>query len=394
MKGKLYPNLCHDENTCCGCTVCSDVCPVDAISFKYNNEGFLYPNVNYDKCIGCFKCEKICAYKKDLSEGIVCDKNEVYALKNTNKDVIEKSSSGGLFSALSDLYIENGDFIASCIYNKHKHAVNFEIYNDKIKRDLARGSKYIQAEIGTGYKTLLEWMNKNPEKKILIVGTGCQIAGLDKLLKDVNKRDRACLVDLVCHGAPSSLLWKKYASYLEKKYMSNIDEVYFKDKTNGWENPSTFVIMNGKKISIKPYADWFYGEWSIRKSCYNCPYTQINRNSDITIGDFWGINNVMPDFYDKMGVSLAIIHTELGNDVFSSIKSKIEYRKSNKTDCLQPRLVSSAKEPKDRQQFWDDLCTKGFEYCEKHYREEQPSVFHMIKLKVKRKIKMTIKGLK
>lgn len=391
MKSKLYPDLCQNENMCCGCTVCSVVCPMDAISFEYNSEGFLYPNVNRDKCIGCLKCEGVCAYKRDLSKGIECEIHEVYAIRNKNKEIIEQSSSGGLFSALSDLYIENGNFVASCIYNPNEHSVNFEIYNDNIERDLARGSKYIQAEIGTGFKALLEWIDKYPDKKILVIGTGCQIAGLDKLLKETNKREKVCLVDLICHGAPSPLLWKKYAEYLEEEYMAKIDDVYFKDKTNGWESPSTFAIINGKQVSIKPYADWFYGEWSIRKSCYNCPYTQINRNSDITIGDFWGINNVMPEFYDKMGVSLAIIHTELGNDVFNNIKSKIEYRKSNETDCLQPRLVSSAKEPIDRQQFWDDIYTKGFKYCEKHYKEKQPSVFQKIKLKMRKIFKVSAK---
>ena len=120
---------------------------------------------------------------------------------------------------------------------------------------------------------------------------------------------------MICHGAPSSGLWKDYIQKIENKYNAKINYITFKNKRNGWEFPSTFVKIEDKEVSIKPYSDWFYMGWTLRKSCYKCPYTKIDRNSDITIGDYWGIQNVMPDFYDKNGISLVITHTEVGNEL-------------------------------------------------------------------------------
>ena len=109
--------------------------------------------------------------------------------------------------------------------------------------------------------------------------------------------------------------------------------------------------------------------WTLRKSCYKCPYTKIDRNSDITIGDYWGIQNVMPDFYDKNGISLVITHTEVGNELFEKVKNKIHWRESNFKDCLQPRLISPELCPKDRSLFWQDMQEEGIDYCIEKYIE-------------------------
>ena len=131
----------------------------------------------------------------------------------------------------------------------------------------------------------------------------------------------------------------------------------------------TFAKIHETELSIKPYADWFYMGWSLRESCYNCPYTKIDRNSDITIGDFLGIQNIMPDFYDELGVSLLITHSAEGERVFNGIKNDITFRESNRADCLQPRLIKPQTRPKDRDMFWRDMIEKGLDYCENRYFE-------------------------
>lgn len=356
-----------------------------AIKFEYDSEGFLYPLVDYDKCVGCLRCEKVCAFKKDKKIFNFSDSNrEIYAAKSKDKQVIADSSSGGMFTVLSDFFLERGDAVAACKYSYESDVVELSVFLDKKSRDESRGSKYIQAELHDSYNKLLDFLIQYPNKKMLVIGTVCQIAGLDLVLKDKKLRDRVVLVDLICHGSASSNLWKEYISKIELEQGGKLDYVTFKNKRNGWERPSTFVVINGKEVSIKPYSDWFYMSWSIRESCYECPYTRVDRNSDITIGDFWGIQKSMPDFYDSMGVSLIITHTDKGRTIFENIKENIEYRISNYDDCLQPRLISPQLRPNDRDLFWKDMRFKGMNYCIKEYIEKY-------EISVKEKVKYYLK---
>lgn len=384
---KKQPNLCVRARDCSGCTACAAVCPVKAIKFEYNSEGFLYPQVDNNKCVGCLKCESVCAFKKDTINPIGEKKNTyIYAAKTRDRNALFNSSSGGIYTVLSDLFFEKNDTVVSCIYSYKNNAVLFSLLNDKSKRDKARGSKYIQAEVGDAFLHIVYWLSDNPGRNMLVIGTGCQIAGLDLLLREKKLRNRVVLVDLICHGVASSKLWKNFIHKVENENGGSIDYITFKNKRNGWENPSVFVKIEDRELSIKPYADWFYMGWTLRESCYHCPYTRIDRNSDITIGDFWGIQNVMPDFYDKMGVSLVITHSNKGLEIFNEVKKAIDYRESNREDCLQPRLTTPQVRPKDRDSFWRDINQKGLEYCEKRYFE-----YYSVPLKVK--IKNSIKKL-
>lgn len=182
---------------------------------------------------------------------------EVYAAKNVDTEVVKNSSSGGMFTALSELFIKNGDAVASCLYNTNIDCVELAIYEDRKTRDIARGSKYIQANIGEGFKQIKEWLNSNLNKQLLVVGTGCQIAGLDKYLEMVNLRDRVVLVDLICHGATSPGLWKKYIEHIG--IVGKIEYLSFKDKRNGWHNPTVYARVNESEISISDFSEWFYG---------------------------------------------------------------------------------------------------------------------------------------
>lgn len=297
------------------------------------------------------------------------DNTLVYAVKHLDKNVIRNSSSGGLFTALSDTFLNNGNAVASCVYNYKTDKVELKVYQDKNTRDSARGSKYIQASIGNGFKNIYEWLIKNPEKSLIAFGTGCQMDGLSRYLEIKNLRNRVIIIDIICHGATSPGLWKTYLT--SRNLRGKLDYISFKDKRNGWHNPTVFVKSDGEEISIKDFSEWFYGEWAIRESCYRCPFTRIDRNTDITIGDYWGIEDAIPKFADEMGVSLALIHSEEGLKLFDSIKEKIEFQESNKNNCLQPRLVSPANKPKDREQFWSDIKDKGIEYCLNNYKQKE-----------------------
>lgn len=384
---KWKPSLYESNEECCGCTACATVCPKQAITFDYNMEGFLYPKIDFSKCVGCLKCEAVCAFKKDIKTPIPeKPKTKIWAAKSRNRDVVANSSSGGMFTVFSDVFLERGDIVAACQYSYETDSVLLSIIHDKESRDKARGSKYIQAELKDSFNNLIELLRKHREKKAIVFGTGCQIAGLDLVLKSLQLRNRVVLVDLICHGVASSNLWKNYISKIESEQGDPISYVTFKDKRNGWESPSVFAIIDEKETSIKSYADWFYMGWSLRESCYKCPYTRIDRRSDITIGDYWGIQNVIPEFYDRMGVSLVIVHTESGMELFDNVSHAIDYQLSNRKECLQPRLISPQLRPTDRDFFWSDMQENGMDYCIEKYKEHYD-------VSIKEKIKKCLKRL-
>ncbi len=387
---KRKPRLCEIKEECCGCTACATICPKQAITFTYDIEGFLYPQIDFTKCVGCLKCETVCAFKKDIKTPIPKDsKTKIYAAKSKSRDVVTNSSSGGMFTAFSDAFLERGNIVAACQYSYETDSVMLSIITDKESRDRARGSKYIQAELKDSFDKVIGLLRTCREKQVLVFGTGCQIAGLDLVLRSMHLRNRVVLVDLICHGAASSNLWKNYISRIESEEGGAISYVTFKDKRKGWESPSVFTIIDGKEISIKSYSDWFYMGWSLRESCYKCPYTRIDRRSDITIGDYWGIQNVMPKFYDRMGVSLVIVHTESGRKLFDNVSSAIDYQPSNRKECLQPRLISPQLRPNDRDLFWSDMQEKGMDYCiEKYVEHYDVSIKEKIKKCLKRLLKM------
>lgn len=290
----------------------------------------------------------------------------IYGVKHKREDVLMSSSSGGVFTALTDVFLQTGT-VASSIYNYETHRVEFALYEDFETRNLARGSKYIQTVPGDFYIQVSEWIESH-EENMMIFGTGCQIAGLHMFLTQKNLRDRVILVDLICHGSPSPGLWKHYATYLEENNNGKMTYLAFKDKRHGWEKPTAFCRINSKEISLKGYTDWFYMGLTLRDSCYKCPFTKIDRStSDLTIGDFWNVRQHHDEFYDMNGVSLVIIQTPKGQKIFDKIKDRVEYITVSEKECLQPRLSCPQDIPENRDEFWQDIKDKGIEYCENTY---------------------------
>ena len=62
---KPFPVLYTDKKFCCGCSACYSICSAGAIRMEADEEGFLYPHVNTNNCICCYKCLNACAFKDD-----------------------------------------------------------------------------------------------------------------------------------------------------------------------------------------------------------------------------------------------------------------------------------------------------------------------------------------
>ena len=255
-------------------------------------------------------------------------KTKVYAGRLKDRASLLRSSSGGAFVALSDCFLDNGDAVVCAVYNYEDHATEFQLIENREERDKAIDSKYMQSKPGKIYKTTEDWLINHPEKRLLFVGMGCQADGFRKFAEMKGFREQVWIVDIICHGSPSPRLWKEYAESAEKKY-GKITYLTFKDKRNGWKAPTAYVTAGGQEHLIKDYVKVFYNQCALRPSCYECPYATTERKTDMTIGDFWHIEETIPDFYDEKGNSIFLIHTDRGEQLFETVKVKLEYRLSD-----------------------------------------------------------------
>ncbi len=290
----------------------------------------------------------------------------VYAGRLKNKSNLMNSSSGGAFTALSDYFMESGNAVVAAVYNYKNHTTEFQVVLDVEQRDKAIGSKYMQSKPGKIYKTAEDWLKIHPEKKLLFVGMGCQADGFRKFAEIKGFRERVWIVDIICHGSPSPKLWKEYAESAEKMY-GKITYLTFKDKRNGWKSPTAYVTAGGQEHLIKDYVKVFYNRCALRPSCYECPYATTERKTDMTIGDFWHIEETIPDFYDEKGNSLFLIHTDRGEQLFEAVKVKLKYRLSDTKQCWQANLEAPTKKSEHRDEFWNDYQKKGVDFIMKKY---------------------------
>lgn len=369
MDKKSIPVLCDPNSSCCGCSACAGVCPVGAITMQADDRGFLYPAINEVKCVRCGKCVKVCDFKRigsaETTDGVL-----VYAARAKNEHIVTESSSGGVFTALSQWFLEQQGAIASAVFDYSQQLPVFRLYTDKQTRDAARGSKYIQAAMGDIYSECISWLKENPDKPLLFIGVGCQVAGFRNVLKEKGLRDRVVLADLICHGQPSGRLWQDYIRMLERKHNGKAEYVTFKDKRNGWNYPTAFARINGKEVPLEEYSHWFYEQYSLRSSCFRCPYTRVKRDTDLTIGDYWGIESVLPNFYNPMGNSLILVQSDKGRHMLEAVRDRLDLAESTVEDCLQPRLCSPAQEPARVEKFWKDYSVGGVESLIKKYHED------------------------
>ena len=291
----------------------------------------------------------------------------VYAVRTKNQEDLIDSSSGGAFTAISDYFLNGKNAVVCALYNYGSHTTEFKIITNSTERNKARGSKYMQSKPGDIYKDIKSWLITNPNSSLCFFGLGCQAEGFRKFISMSGLRERVLIVDIICHGSPSPKLWREYAIELERKNGGYISELSFKDKRNGWKNPTAKVVINNKEVLLDDYINIYYSCCALRPSCHKCPFTTIERSTDITIGDFWHIEDKIPDFYNKNGNSLLLIHTDKGKKFFEKIKDTLDFEQSNKNDCWQENLEKPTSRSRKRDKFWKDYREKGIEYIMKKY---------------------------
>lgn len=341
-----------NKENCCGCYACYNICPQNCISMIEDNEGFYYPNVDIDKCINCGLCEKVCCFRSDLPKTQFA--SIAYACKNRDESMRLGSSSGGIFNILCRYAVLNNGVVFGAAFNKKFEVIHTyaETLNDCNK---FYGSKYVQSSIVNSYKKAKEFLDSN--RIVIFSGTQCQIKGLNMFLQ--KKYLNLVTVEVICHGVPSPLVFKKYIENLKKDNKSEIKLIKFRDKNVGWHKFSYLTkFKNGKIYSQSLEKDifmqGFLKDLYLRPSCYECKAKGNKSNSDFSLADYWGIEEIHRKFDDDKGVSLVILNSQKSLNIFDAISSDMEIIKSNLEYAIKynPAIIKSANYNKNRKKYF------------------------------------------
>ncbi|MGN0161748.1 MAG: Coenzyme F420 hydrogenase/dehydrogenase, beta subunit C-terminal domain [Lachnospiraceae bacterium] len=291
-------------------------------------------------------------------------KSKIYAVRHKSSEVLEQSRSGGVFTALSDYILSHNGKVYGCILDERFEAKHIGT-GSRTQRDLMRESKYIQSNLGDSFKQI----KKDLENGIMVLfsGTSCQVAGLRCFLG--KEYSNLFCLDIVCHGVPSVLVWRKYLKWICKKFNINIEKVQFRNKNNyGWrEHIESVYSTDGERIDSNIYAALFYGHHTLRPACYRCKYKTLSHPGDITIGDYWGIEKAASEFDDDKGVSLVFVNSEKGYQLLNFIDHDVEKKETSVEDSMQPPLFMPFYEPLGRKWFWINFYCRPFEKILKRY---------------------------
>ena len=356
-----------EKKDCCACSACFNVCPTDSITMTSDSEGFLYPVIAQDLCIDCNRCREVCPL---ITEGSYKEESipEFYVAKHKNVDVLNKSTSGGAFTALSDAILAQDGIVYGVDFDDeyrvlHRRSVNYE------ERNRMRISKYVQSDMTNIFQEVKKDLENG--KKVLFTGTPCQNAGLRGYLSASNLTKNLYSCDVICHSIPSPLIWEDYKRLLEKEHGGILTDVQFRSKIIEWSrensnNSFLFKTSSSEKINNddRYYRLWFGTRTVCRPSCYDCHFTDIHRASDITVADYWGIEKYAPEWMDVKGVSVILVNTHKGEELLHKCDKSLEYEKRPMEESLneQQRLSEPTKIPENRAEFWQDYEKFGFEY--------------------------------
>lgn len=348
------------KDECSGCTACKNVCPVSAIDMVMDDKGFKYPKINHDKCIQCGLCVKTCPFSKEKFDKMKNTLKECYAIKHKDLDVRNNSTSGGMFTAISDYVLKNKGIVYGVGFDSDMKVIHKRV-TDKKGRDSLRKSKYVQSDLDLNIFFQLK-KDLEEERLVLFTGTPCQVAGLRSFLKkDYNN---LILCDIICHGVMAPGMWKDHVDLIEKKYKNKLVDYEFRCKKYGWKSHVENIILNNKEDSIsvfsQRYPKLFQNNLCLRDSCYNCHYSNVDRVSDLTIGDFWKGEEKYKNFFDNKGVSILLINSKKGLDIFDKLKDNLDCLKADIKYGLQHNLQQPTKINPNSVNFYNIYKNKGY----------------------------------
>ena len=389
-------NIQLPDAACTGCGACFKICKTDAITMEPQEDGFLYPIIDADKCVSCGLCMKACHAlgAKDYSKPFAC-----YAAQIKKPDVLSVSTSGGLFYALATNVLDYGGVVYGCIFNEHYDAVISRAETMDQMQPM-HGSKYVWSDSSYSFPSVKKDLESG--RQVLYTCLPCQAAGLKKYLG--RQYDNLFIVDVLCGGAPSPYAFQQYLATLTDETGKKALHFQFRDKEKYGSGVDCTYLLNGEKHHENYLENSFYFAFcsksriTWRKSCYGCDYKSIHRVSDMTIGDYWGVEKHHDSFLPKDGVSVILINTEKGGELFDRIKDNIRYEESKVSYATERNsLVNEIEEgyvkiPENRDAFFRTLKTDGWRKADQKYLSERKKILsQQKKAKMIRKVRGILK---
>lgn len=379
-----------DREKCCGCSLCSTICPKNAIEMIEGDDGFFYPKIDETKCVNCGLCKKMCIMNKQQEKQLPI---ECYAAHHKEQEIERKSASGGVFFSIATSFLKSGGWVCGAIMKKQKgkmiikHIVSNNI--EDIKK--MQGSKYVQSNIQEALSDIKDLENKG--EKILFCGTPCQCSAVKS---KSGKYKKIYFIDLICHGVPSE---KMFNDFLNNKLKTNeeIEEYIFRDKTKrrGYISKKTTKKGTKQKTTYTPaYLESFYQLFLtskiFRENCYNCQFATSKRISDLTIGDYWGIEEEFKELF-KIGKmskeyswSCILVNNQKGQELIKEYGNDLEIIKSNLESITKynGQLNCPSKYPKNRNKIFKDYQKFGYEKLEKDFIKNTGLIkYYLLKLR-------------
>lgn len=355
----MYLNTLR-KNECTGCTACMHVCSRNAIQLTQDSiEGFYYPQISTELCVNCGLCEKICPVENPDYKNY--EEPRAIAAYITNQEERKKSSSGGLFYAISKWIINKGGIVYGAAFDENLQLSHIPA-KTMTELQRLRGSKYVQSNLKDTFKSIKS--NLQEGFYVYFVGTPCQVAGLRAYLR--KDYDNLLTSDLICHGVPSQQLFNQHIEYLEQKHKSKVVSYAFRDNDN-WGGCEIVDLANGKRLKLptyqlSPYLHSFMCSYTCRESCYDCRFSCIPRQGDITLADFWGVKNFFPDIDTSSGVSLLLLNSKKGEMLWSEINDMCKWQQSTVIDAGKENhnMTKKTERPSFRDEAYKIVDQRGY----------------------------------
>lgn len=410
-KGQEKIVLFHDKADCCACGACASVCARGAIAMQPDEYGFVYPQIDHSLCVKCRECLDVCAFqrKEETNEPL-----EIFAASSKDDGLVARSSSGGIFGEFAREILSKGGAVFGARINKTEGRFSPALAGVTAREDLGGllGSKYVHCLTGNAFTEAEEYLKKG--RSVLFCAAPCQIAGLTSFLK--KDYDQLLTMDFICHGVPPARLFTDYIALLEKKLRAEITGFDFRDKSRGWElNGKVYYrSKTGRQKSVRvprktsSYYSLFLESVFLRENCYRCKYACENRPGDLTLGDFWGIRKVHPEYMlgcggelsDEKGISCVIANTPKGIRVLNELKDGLVLCESTFEKAAQnnPQLRAPSVRSGQRNEALEQYLSRGYQALEERFTQRLGYKIHLLNLfeklprKMQTKIKSTLMG--
>lgn len=387
-----------DYEHCTACGACLQICPNRCITWKKKEFGFQYPDINTTKCIRCNLCSQVCPIHENKTN--ITEIN-AYAVVNKDLEILNQSTSGGMFTALAVYVLKQGGWVFGCIMDEALQVQHVGIQQLSELNEM-RSSKYVQSNTKNTYQETQKILEKG--QLVLYSGTPCQIAGLKGFLQ--KEYANLITVDIVCHGVGAQDYFNKFLGYLKHKY-ENLKSLQFRDKRYvGWSCGGGGTYFDSKTSSYRSfpflsyqnyYYQYFLSGDIYRKSCYTCPYASLDRQGDMTLGDFWGVERLKLDLDTYNGCSVVLVNTEKGRNVFNQLSgiSKVKVSVEDAVKHNQQLSTPSKFTPSVRDRLIQQYETmNGDEIQEAYLHDNKKKIFKgMLKTCIPYSVKLKLRKL-